>query len=311
MLLKEPYQFKTLKLINNTETIYNINQYITIDYIYIREKEKIKIKPFSNQHLTLNPVFLYGLSDVERSIPAFNHPLINIENNWIAVDLRHCVKPSTDKESYEIRNESEYQLTLQRFILTGMWFVGRESALYTLKLPHFSFATWLSDNLSKKFGLDLSNQLQLKILALIYYSHLFTDYYTDDDFTKLLIRSKDEIIVPKLIEEIKDKISSLENIEDFCKACYDVTKNIRLKNLDFNVMVNLVANNWIGYAGKELAVLSLEHPPTWISLVYSSLTQRSFKKSYIATIVDKMDKRGKGEEFLKALISITKEYKEE
>lgn len=311
MLLKEPYQFKTLKLVNNAETVANINRYITIDYVYIKEKEKIKIKPFSNHHLTLNPVILYGLSDVEKSIPVFNHPIVNVEHKWIALDLRSCVQLSDDKESYEIRNESEFNLALQRFILTAMWFVEKESALYTLKLAHFAFANWLSDNLTKKFGLDMNNQLQLKILALIYYSRLFTDTYTEDDFTKLLVRSKDEIVIPKLLEEVRDQIGDLETIDDFCKACYDVTKNIRLKNLDYNVMVNIVANNWVGGSGKELAMLSLEHPPTWISLVYSSLTQRSFKKSYITGIVDKMDKRGKGEEFLKALIGITKDYKEE
>lgn len=311
MLLKEPYQFKTLKLVNNTEVVANINRYITIDYVYIKQKEKLKIKPFSDHHITLNPVILYGLSDVEKDIPVFNHPIVNIENKWIALDLRSCVQLSPDKETYEIRNESEYNLAIQRFILTAMWFVGKESALYTLKMPQFAFANWLSDNLAKKFGLDMNNQLQLKILALMYYSHLFTDNYTEDDFTKLLVRSKDEIVLPKLIEEVRDKVGDLENIDDFCKACYDVTKNIRLKNLDYNVMVNIVANNWVGASGKELAMLSLEHPPTWISLVYSSLTQRSFQKCYIAGIVDKLDKRGTGDEFLKALIGITKDYKEE
>lgn len=311
MLLKEPYKFKILKLINNNDTIADINKYIAIDYVYIKEKEKIKFKPFSNVNTTLNPVILYGLSDVEKSIPVFSHPIINVENKWIALDLRSCVKLSDDKESYEIKNESEYQLALLRFTMTAMWFVDKESALYSLKLPHFAFATWLSDNLTKKFGLDMNDQVKLKVLGLYYYSKLFTNEYTNDDFDKLLIRVKDEIINPDLLEEIKDKIETkVENIDDFCKACYEVTGNIRLKNLDFNVMVNIVANNWNGAIGKELAMLSLEHPPTWISLVYSSLTQRSFSKSYIGSIVDKLDKRGKGEEFLKSLISITREYKE-
>ena len=311
MLLKEPYKFKILKLINNNETIADINKYIAIDYVYIKEKEKIKFKPFSNVNTTLNPVILYGLSDVEKSIPVFSHPIINVENKWIALDLRSCVKLSDDKESYEIKNESEYQLALLRFTMTAMWFIDKESALYALKLPHFAFATWLSDNLTKKFGLDMNDQVKLKVLGLYYYSKLFTNEYTNDDFDKLLIRVKDEIINPGLLEEIKDSIETkVENIDDFCKACYEVTGNIRLKNLDFNVMVNIVANNWNGAIGKELAMLSLEHPPTWISLVYSSLTQRSFSKSYIGSIVDKLDKRGKGDEFLKSLISITREYKE-
>lgn len=311
MLLKEPYQFKILKLINNKETVANINKYIAIDYIYIKEKEKIKFKPFSNVNTTLNPVILYGLSDVEKSIPVFSHPIINVENKWIALDLRSCVKLSDDKESYEIKNESEYQLAILRFTMTAMWFVDKESALYSLKLPHFAFATWLSDNLTKKFGLDMNDQARLNVLGLYYYSKLFTNEYTNDDFDKLLIRVKDEVINPGLLEEIKDKLETkLENIDDFCKACYEVTGNIRLKNLDFNIMVNIVANNWNGSIGKELAMLSLEHPPTWISLVYSSLTQRSYSKSYIGGLVDKLDKRGKGEEFLKSLVAYVREYKE-
>ena len=158
--------------------------------------------------------------------------------------------------------------------------------------------------------LDLNNQLQLRILSLIYYSHLFTDSYDEDDFTKLVIRSKEDIIIPKLIEEIKDRIKDIENIDDFCKACYDVTGNIRLKDLDYSVLINILSNNWIGSNGKELVLLSLEHPPTWLSLVYASLTQRSFKKNFIATVVDKLDKRGKGEEFIQSLFKITSEYTE-
>lgn len=311
MILNEPYDFKTFKLLNNTQTVFNINKYIAIDYIYIKEKEKINIKTFENDYIKLNPVILYGLSDVEKEITPFNHPLINKENKWIALDLRNIVKLTSDKENYEIRNESEYSLAIQRFILSGMWVIGKQSSLYGLSFPHFVFANWLSENLTKKFGLDLNNQIQLRVLALIYYSKLFTNEYTSDDFNKLIIRLKEDILVPKLIEEVYEKIDQLENIEDFCKACYTVTGNIRLKNLDTNVLINILANNWIGLNGKELVILSLEHPPTWISLVFSALTQRSFSKNFIGNIVEKLNKKGKGEEFLKSLIYLTREYKED
>ena len=311
MILNEPYSFRTLKLLNTTETTFNINKYISIDYGFIREKEKIKIKPFEDNYVKLTPVILYGLSDVEKEITPFNHPLVNRDNNWIALDLRNMVKLTSDKENFEVRNDSEYNLAIQRFILTGMWCVGKQSSLYSLKFPHFVFANWLSENLTKKFGLDLNNQLQLRILALIYYSKLFTNEYNDDDFGKLIIRLKEDILVPTLIEEVYEKINELENIDDFCKACYDVTGNIRLKHLDTNVLINTLANNWVGLNGKELVLLSLEHPPTWISLVFASLTQRSFSKNVIGTIVDKLNKRGTGDEFLKALVYLTREYKEE
>lgn len=311
MILTEPYEFKTFKLLNNTQTIFNINKYITIDYAFIREKEKIKIKAFENDYIKLTPVILYGLSDVEKDITPFNHPIINKEGKWIALDLRNIVKMTADKENFEIRNDSEYHLSLQRFILTGMWAVGKQNSLYSLKFPHFCFASWLSENLTKKFGLDLNNQLQLRILSLIYYSKLFTDNYSEDDFGKLIVRLKEDIMVPKLIEEVYEKIGELENIDDFCKACYNVTGNIRLKNLDLNVLINTLANNWIGLNGKELVLLSLEHPPTWISLVFAALTKRSFSKNFIGTIVEKLNRKGAGDDFLKALVYITREYKED
>lgn len=311
MILTEPYNFKILKLLNNTQIIYNINKYIAIDYAFIREKEKIKIKPFIDDYITLTPVILYGLTEIEKEITPFNHPIINKEGKWIALDLRSIVKPSSDKKNFEVKNDSEYHLSLQRFILTGMWAVGKQSSLYSLKFPHFCFASWLSENLTKKFGLDLNNQLQLRILSLIYYSKLFTNNYNEDDFNKLIVRLKEDIIVPKLIEEIYDKIGELENIDDFCKACYDVTGNIRLKNLDTNVLINILANNWLGLNGKELVLLSLEHPPTWISLVFAALTQRLFSKNVIGIIVDKLNRRGAGNEFLKSLVYITREYKED
>ena len=311
MILTEPYDFKTLKLLNNTQTTFHIDKYISIDYAFIRQKEKVNIKPFEDNYTKLTPVILYGLSDVEKEITPFNHPIINKEHKWIALDLRNVVKLSSDKENFEVRNDSEYNLSIQRFILTGMWAVGKQSSLYSLKFAHFCFANWLSENLTKKFGLDLNNQLQLRILALIYYSKLFTNSYSEDDFNKLIIRLKEDILVPKLIEEVYTKINELENIDDFCKACYEVTGNIRLKSLDSNVLINTLANNWVGLNGKELVLLSLEHPPTWISLVFAALTQRSFSKNFIGNIVEKLNKKGIGDEFLKALVFLTREHKED
>lgn len=311
MILKQPYEFKALKLMNTTQTVAAINRYIAIDYVHIKNKRSTHIKPFSNIHTTLNPVILYGLSDTEKDIPHFGHPIINTENKWIALDLRQYVKLNDSRDDVEIRNESEYNLALHRFILTAMWFTEKQSSLYALKLPHFCFATWLSENLGRKFGLDLSAQLQLKVLALIYYSHLFGEYFTEEDLAKLTIRVREEVVFPSIVEEIYSRVDKLDNIDDFCKACYDVTGNIRLKGLDYDVLLNTLNNNWIGSNGKELALLSLEHPPTWISLVYAGLTQRSFKKNFVTSVVDKNSKRGKGDEFLKALQTLTHEYIQE
>lgn len=309
MILSSPIDFKYLKLNNNNELINNINKYITLVYAYIREKEKIKIKPFEENGIKLNPVILYGLSDIEKDIPNFNYPLINLANKWIALDIRQFVRLSSDKENYEIKNNSEYELALNRFILSGIWFVGKHSKLYSFKLPHIAFGEWLSSNLVRKFGLDINTSLKLKILGFIYYTRLFSNERDNtEELNKLIIRLKDDIVVSKLIEEVYGKIEKLENIDDFCENCYKVTDNIRLKNLDTVVLINTLQNNWFGVNAKDLIMLALEHPPTWISMVYMALIDRLYSKNFVGNIVEKISKRGKGDEFINLIKELKQEY---
>jgi hypothetical protein len=51
----------------------------------------------------------------------------------------------------------------------------------------------------------------------------------------------------------------------------------------------------------ELVLLFLEHPPTWISLIYAALTQKSFNKSFITSITNKLNKREREISFLSLL----------
>ena len=304
MILKEPYSSKSLKLYNAQSNIAEVNRYITIDYAYIKTKEKLKIKPFTDGRVTINPVILYGLSDTEKSIIPLNHPLYSPSNNWGTLDLRNFVKVSNDGTTYEIRNESEYRLTVTRFILTSLWYVGNQSSLYSLELAHFAFSSWLSDNLASKFGLDLGDKLKLRVLANIYYARLFKEYPDSDELDMLLIRAKNDGMIPTLFKEVYEQVSDPDahnSIDDFCRKCYAVTGNVRLKDLDYLVLVNIIQVNWMGANGKELISLALEHPPTWISMVYAAITQRTFKRNYVTTVVERLSKRGNGDAFVKAL----------
>lgn len=311
MIIRDLFDTKALKLLNKKVIIDAINEYLVIDYPYIKEKYNLNIKPFSSDFITLNPVILFGLTTTEERVPLFYHPVINENKNYIALDLRSYVKADKKEGTYKIRNANEYSLVIIRYLLSAMWAINKESELYALKFPHIVFAEWLSDNLTKRFGLSIANQIQLKVLGLIYYMSLFQDSVTLEDINKLIIRTRGELFVSDIVKEVYSKIDAIDTIDDFCKACYSVTENPRIKDLNYPVLINVVANNWFGVNAKELILTSLEHPPTFISLVYASLTQASFKKSYLANIVTKLDRKGKGSEFLKQLANLIKEYKED
>lgn len=310
MILRDIKESTYLKFSDTKNIESEISKYIVTDYEYIRNRVDLKIKSFIGE-TELNPVILYGFSEHEKNIEQFTLPIVNKREKWIALDLRPFINVDKNNITYEIRNQGEYNLALQRFILTGLWNIENYSDLYSLKLAHFAFGNWLSDNLTKRFALSIENSIQIKVASYIYYAHLFKDNFNEEDFSKLVIRLKEDILSQELLVDIynktKDKYNSLK---DFCEACYLATNNIKLKGMDENVLLNLTINNWIGIDGKRLTMLALEYPPIWISIVYAALTQKNFKKNYITNIIDRLNKRGKGDEFIKAYINITKQYLE-
>lgn len=306
MILTDPYKIGSLKYKDLGVIKNHIKKYIILDYSYIKMKNLINISNFGTIKV-YSPVILYGFSNTELDIEPFHHPLIDEENGWIALDLRNLIKVDRNNFSFEIRNEAEFNLTLIRFILTGLWLTEERNQLTSLVFPHIVFSTWISDNLTKRFGLDLVSQANLKALSFIYYYTLFKDSeLTEEDISKLYIKAKSDFVVQDVITEVGSKIDSLNSIDDFCRNVFSVTNNLRLKGFDYTVLLNTLINSWFGSNAKELVMLSLEHPPTFISLVYNALIQRNFKKTVIGQIVDKKNKRGSGDLFIKELSTIIK-----
>lgn len=311
MILREPYSSKNLKLLDTKGVVNNVNNYITIDYSYLKSIEPLRFSTFEGADGSLNPVILYGATDSESEILPLHHPYFSFENKWVALDLRRFVTFDRATNNLTIRNESEYRLSLIRYTLTALWGVGKQSSLYSFELPHFSFASWISDNLGHKFGLDLGDKVRLRTLAALYYTRLFSNERDSEELNLLLIRTKKDLIVPELLKEIYEIAEDMENIEDFCRLCYEVTGNIRLKGLDYVVLSNIVSGNWLGNEGKALSLLALEHPPTWITLCYIALTQRSFKRSFVTTVVEKHGRRGNDQDFVRSVDIITKNQLQE
>lgn len=307
MILRNPYNFKLLSAQNHKTVIDAINEYIVVEYGYLKSAQALQIKDFETQQGPLKPVILYGLTGIESSVAAFNHPLINQANHWIALDLRAFVRIEAGKA--EPKNASDYALALTKFVLTGMWVADKQASIYALKLPHVTFAEWLSTSLTRKFGLNVTDQIRIFALAALYYAHLFVDEFTADDVLKLKLRLKNEIFVEGVIDEVVLAAGKLDTVEDFCGACFNVTKSPRLKGMSLGILINVISNNWYSIQGSELAMLSLEHPPTWVSLVNACLTTKSYRNSYVGKIVDAKDKRGAGEELLKGVNMLTQLYK--
>lgn len=307
MYYKTAYDTTLGKLTSNIHELnLSIEKYLIIDYPFLKQA---RLSPeLELDGKTIKPIYLTGLGTTEEDIPSFAHSFL-CRDEWLVTDLRTYITADKDSGTFAVRNEYEFGLNLQRAILSGKWVIGDTTSLYNFKFPHDCFATWLSEVLTKRFGLSPNDQLRLQALTYIYYYGLFQkEIMTDSDIDKLMIRVKTmQFMTVELMSDVYKNISlRMDNIGDFCREAYNVTGNVRLKGMTIAVLMTIIATNWFGHNAKELVATCLEHPPTWISLVYASLNLRSFKNTYISNIVNKVDKRQAGDNFMKDYNALTK-----
>ena len=64
-----------------------------------------------------------------------------------------------------------------------------------------------------------------------------------------------------------------------------------------------MGNTWFGANAKEILAVALEHPPTWLSLVYIALKERSYKNTSLAKIALRYALNKGGNDFIRSFVS--------
>jgi hypothetical protein len=259
-------------------------------------------------------------------IPSFAHPMFfEIKKNsgvsFLAVDVRPVVsrltmpsQPLGGMYSSRIRNSGEFLFMSVRAIMSKMWLEGSYALLRDIShVPCAIYSSWISEAVANRFGLDAADRTRIQIMAALFYQTLFTEtgLSEETDRQKMAYAASKATRAP--IDEIftiADKIaqaqngSAFANINDFCNATKEVIENERMQMFNAGILTTVLANTWFGVNAKEVAPCALEHPPTWISLVFTSFQEKSFKNSNISNI-SKRFAGNKGEvDFVKAFFAM-------
>lgn len=252
------------------------------------------------------------------AVPFFAHPILfkqklsGTEQSYLFGDARAFagVNPTTGVIS--IRNSSEYDLLRARTIMNTVWLLRNPAYLKDISfVPCAMYASLIADNVARRYALDPKDQMQMAIIAAVFYYTLFSD---DDKFDEQVKLKMVPAIVKAtrapsaMILDILDRIAPMSNIHDFCSNCVSILENPRLQEFNAGVLVTVVGNTWFGTNAREILAAALEHPPTWVALCYVAFTERTFKKSGIATIALRF-MGSKGEtDFTRAFTSLAKPY---
>lgn len=262
-------------------------------------------------------IFVLGNGEKEKAIPPFVHPYL-IQNfkgqNFLVSDLRDF-RPTRDEWLSQaefdkgVRNKTEYSLVKTRAAMNALWLddVSRAKMRAEFGFAGNVYAAALSQSISKAYVLDFQDQAYLYALSLYYYYTLFVPAgKLDDELMDILVRKAADAtkLTAKTVYDIFDKITEMKDISDYCENVKNVIQSVRLKDFNLGVLLTLVRNIWYGNHAKDMVAAALEHPPTWISIVYATMTERSYKASQLYKTVEMLAKRGNGETFQKNFVEV-------
>ncbi len=256
-----------------------------------------------------------GSDSMEEAIPGFAHPIevINPKTKEanIVVDVRAFGKWDNSKGTFQVRNSIEDTVARVRGHLNRIWITENPSILRDISsLPMSVFSSWISESLGKRYALDPRQQLNLAILAAVYYSSLFHDDATLDEREQMRLVSsisRNLRASAQDVMQITDKVSVVPNLHAFCSEAREVVGSVRLIELNPGLMYAIMGGTWYGGNNpKEQVAVALEHPPTWIALLSAAITERTFKDSIIAKIAERGSNREPAKLFLAAVARIFK-----
>ena len=262
------------------------------------------------------PVELYGSISTAQEIPFFAHPLI-LEGykglDYLFLDSRLYKKYTSGADpTIKIVSAWEYEFVLQRFFMNYGWVNGLASEMRTrLSFAGMVYANWLSEIISRRFGLDPREQKIVALVSHFFYQECFMQEvsYSEEEKQGMAMQAAKAVNAPgSMAFDVIDQIGKpMTDVKGYCEALTTVLQNVRLKDFTHGALYTLVGLSWYGQNGKEIIAIALEHVPTWMAICYAAITNRSYKHSTVSNLVDKLGRQGLSEGYAKAFAMISKE----
>lgn len=264
--------------------------------------------------------FITGRNEVEKDIPNFIHPL-TVEDvhhkKYLVSDIRSFIRLDANVEGqYIVRNASEFNLAKARLVMNKVWLTTGPQALSGMgMLPQNCFAAWISEGISHRFMLDPADQLRLAIIAHFYYQSLFYEEERIDgdlrnQFIANCVRSAGRVPVVLVMQTV-EKIDKLESIQDFCETVKTILENPRLEQFNSGLLISILKSSWYGSNAADVLAVSLEHPPSWVSLIYIALSERTFRNANLTRLAERFAKGSIGDYYKRAFVSLAQNVTEE
>ena len=286
-----------------------------IDYSMARTEEAIKLASIEgtltplrdNSGITLGNIYM--VTSLNRDVPPFAHPLAMKHNgdDCIFLDVRGCTR--VDREgNLSVSSKTEFDFAVLRGKLSAHWQAGNSAELLALgQLPLTVFARWISENITRRFGLDPLSQMKSALVAGFFFLSMFREEAELSEQEKIKMAgqiSRATRIPVETILEHSDALTPMSSVNDLVTNLIKIVANVRLEKLSTGLLYASLGGSWFGGNANEMSAVALEHPPTFLAMVYVSLHERGYRNAGLAKVVLNSDKGDLGKSFSYHLLSL-------
>jgi hypothetical protein len=263
---------------------------------------------FPDKNAQLNGVELGGgrnpmasiittLTDAETSIPPLVFPIfVDIpgpssrrSESYVLADVRpYLASNQLDTgNGLSVRQKDNYNFFSVLALLTATWMKPSKRAGFKFlgTAPMSVYSKLMANALENRFGLEPSETIRIQIIAAAFYSRLFDERNTiiDSEMVQVSKAIASATRAPsEMIWEVLEQLGEMRNIDDLVVNIKKVVDTPRLSNLNLGTLVVSLNSMWYGPFGRELIIAALEHPPTWVAILYAAFTDRTMNNSGVA-----------------------------
>jgi hypothetical protein len=260
-----------------------------------------------------NLLTITGGNSVVDVVKYFYHPLLLTKQSptygpKIAIDVRGFGKWDSASGSFYIRNMVEYKMMVMRACMNYFWLTRKPTVFRDMTaLPIKLYTSMISETVKRTYSLDLGEQLRISVLAAYFYLGLFTasKEFSDAEKHKVISQIIAATSAPvQLIEELIEDLPIIDDILAFCEVCKQRVGSIRLDDFSYGILLTAIGGVWYATNSQEIMPIALEHPPTWLMIVYSCVSEATFKRSALAQMAERQGRSGVAQAFTNSMNSL-------
>jgi hypothetical protein len=262
-------------------------------------------------------VLVIGGHLVDELVPTFNHPILFKDKNGIdklAIDVRGYGKWDSVQQEYVVRDTASYDGLMVRAGLNEIWLEpnGPDRIRSLSVFPLSVFASWIGEAVAKRLALEAQDQFTVSVLAAIFYLNLFWDNERSTNPTKMdkaflvSVISRGLNYKSDMVYDIVEKHAGIIDVNAYCEACKSYSQSVRLRDLNASTLFAMIGGYWYGSSGREVIAVALEHPPTWLSLLWQAMYIQGYRNAGLTKILERSTYKRQSSQFGLAVSSLLK-----